>query len=164
MPLLHVSMLLDFTAAAAAEELRSRWNEHAKSAAAAEVALVARREERTRLAGVYEGRYINQSIPSKFTSALGCCTFELYWCFGVVVACCCFVLHKVYKCVFYDCLDVGYHCRDLYSSTPHASAPCFPAIGFHIWTFLVFLELFYRNTKDLFGQKIVQICVCFCCC
>ena len=39
MPLLHVSLLLDFTTAAAAEELRSRRQRHATSAAAAEAAL-----------------------------------------------------------------------------------------------------------------------------
>ena len=44
---------LDFTAAAAAEELRSRRQQHAISAAAAEATVQARREERTRPAGVY---------------------------------------------------------------------------------------------------------------
>ena len=48
---------LDFTAAAAAEELRSRRQQHANSTAAAEAALQARREERTRQAAVYEGLY-----------------------------------------------------------------------------------------------------------
>ena len=52
--------LLDCTAAAAAEELRSsRRQQHSNSAAAAESALQARREERTRLAGVYGGLYRN---------------------------------------------------------------------------------------------------------
>ena len=45
-PLLHVSLLLEFTAAAAAEELRSRRQQHANSAAAAEAPLQARRKER----------------------------------------------------------------------------------------------------------------------
>ena len=39
MPLLHVSLLLDFTTAAAAEELRSRRQQHANLTAAAEAAL-----------------------------------------------------------------------------------------------------------------------------
>ena len=59
MTLLHVSLLLDFTAAAAAGDLRSRRQQHANSAAAAGAALQARRKERTRLAGVYDGGYRN---------------------------------------------------------------------------------------------------------
>ena len=46
MHLLHNSLLLDITTAAAAEELRSRRQLHANSIAAAEAALQVRREER----------------------------------------------------------------------------------------------------------------------
>ena len=87
MHMLHVSLLLDFTAAAAADELRSRRQQHASSAAATEAALQARREQRVRLliAGVYEGGYRKQKTSSsKFTSnsVFGCfITFNFCWCF-----------------------------------------------------------------------------------
>ena len=59
MPLLHVSLLLNFTAAAAAEEMRSRRQQHANLDVEAEAALHARRKERTRLAGVYKSLHRN---------------------------------------------------------------------------------------------------------
>ena len=52
--LLDHSVLLDFTVAAAAEELRSRRQQHANLAAAAEAALQAWRAEMTQQAAVYE--------------------------------------------------------------------------------------------------------------